>query len=724
MTSGTPLPAVRHPTILLAQGPLGVAAARAVLDGLGDPRAPLVTLDADRPDLASAVVDAARRLMRIGQHDVAEPRLELVLLVDRLAGVGGTPLATLRTQIADALLRELPGVFPAGRPPEQRTAALHVLVAADAWVGPSALRTLDELAQLDAAPDALGLLARGWLLAAQTPHGVRTPSDLAAEAAAWVTLAFASGAREHEAVRARFAHVAADDRWGLAVAARLDLPVARLTAWGRARAAWEALDRAVDRARRSAARATPALPALDPSALLDALDASPELARLRQARPGTAEAREAWAALDVRVTEALEDAHAALRATLAGPLGDARPLDRAADLAAAVQHAADAADAALRAVLDTPRAAAGDASADRVAATPPPPALAPDDRDARAAFAATLAATLAATGALALALPWAVPAASGASLSATVVQVTGGMPPPPVPPAMWAAWGGAALAATVAGFAVRRGRADASPVRAPLSATDAPHAPAARAARLRLLRGVRAELAHADERLAVLRAALVEARDAARATFLAAAGVGAPTAPGALGTPEDEVAALLGPPGPLHDHLVDARTAAAWVRGARRYVDPDAWTDALLRAVWPPDGIREDVPGADPAAITAAAATQVEDLGHRPLLADAAALEAASARTEAFAARAARAWTPGTVPRGPHGDPVVGVRPGEVLALLPHDARGPLGDALARAQVAVAATLEGVQRTPAVVLVRTWEGLTVADLARGAQGGR
>jgi hypothetical protein len=323
-------------------------------------------------------------------------------------------------------------------------------------------------------------------------------------------------------------------------------------------------------------------------------------------------------------------------------------------------------------------------------------------------------------------------AAAGAALSATVVSTTATAAPEVVPLTAWLPWivglgvGGltAWLGARLAGARSREGvRAALQARREALvalkesgAAADATRRAKARlrAHRLRVrrnaVRAVEATLA----RLERVRGRILFVRDRL-ARQLDGLGVrrGADMS-------RDDLSGLLRDTTPLADHLVGAGTLARWLAAGRRFADPASWTDHVLSATWPRDGLRHDGPAADDAELLTLAAQQLTPLSERSLFDDAAAAAEAAERARVFAQRAVAALAPAAVPRSIHGTEVLGIRRGETLTVAPSAARVVLEQALSRADADLGTLLWTPRSTPQVLIVRTWEGYSADDVARGA----
>jgi hypothetical protein len=95
-------------------------------------------------------------------------------------------------------------------------------------------------------------------------------------------------------------------------------------------------------------------------------------------------------------------------------------------------------------------------------------------------------------------------------------------------------------------------------------------------------------------------------------------------------------------------------------------------------------------------------------------------LREASRTLDAFLPRVESALAAPCVPRDPHGSPTHGLRPGETLVVAPLLARDAF-IALRERRGARASVLWSASRAARVLLLRTWEGFRLEDIARGIQ---
>jgi len=215
------------------------------------------------------------------------------------------------------------------------------------------------------------------------------------------------------------------------------------------------------------------------------------------------------------------------------------------------------------------------------------------------------------------------------------------------------------------------------------------------------------------ERLDAVHAVFLERRDEAKRA-LDEMGVSL-----GVNAEHDDLSALLRAETSVRSTLVPGEVAAAWVARCRVRMEESAWADHLLRSCWPTGGWLDDLPCADANQVLAAARVQVAPLNQGDLFADPAGGRAAGLAVGRFARRVATQLAPGCRPRDPHGDPVLGVRGAEILVIAPLRGRHGLQQPLAQCPVALT-TCWSEQMAPRVIFVRTWEGLSLDDIARGA----
>ncbi len=236
--------------------------------------------------------------------------------------------------------------------------------------------------------------------------------------------------------------------------------------------------------------------------------------------------------------------------------------------------------------------------------------------------------------------------------------------------------------------------------------------------RLRKRRVRRAAMAGIEQtllRLQALSSTLIDARDRSLQA-LRDMGIKSPASHAA----QDDLSGLLGVRDALHDVLVPPALLSAWVARRRQLSDPDLWADRLVEQTWPARGIGEDVPCADAARIEALCRWQVAPFLEQSMLGDPEIAAAAAATVDAFVRRAAAALAPACVPRDEYDNPAPGLRPGEAFVVAPRQGGPELEAALLHSPFAMP-VLWAEARAARVLFLRSWEGLRVIDLARGAR---
>jgi hypothetical protein len=780
--------AVVSPTVLLRVGAFGRQVAARLRASLSEHESLLREVEHGDPAALIGVLD---ELLRIGgAHALVEaPRLDLLLIVD-LADSPPDLLAEL-VALSSLIAERYGGVFPAHAPPEQRTIALHLLAAVPP-LGTSeparkALAHLRQLEQWQLGRPPHPLLARIWLIPRQTSAGVLAEEDVLSSTVGFLVASVGAGVRLSEPVRARLAHPSPGEGMvGFAAVATLDVPSERLRAYLCLRACYDAVSELVDRVKAAPAGALPGVEA--PTALLDAARLDPfttgepaqtlrnlawrqaggaalaerlEVGPLATAadlraqhaalyRPALSGGqttlsdeplRAALAALDHAESDSVAAVQRAAEHLLDDPLGHTHPLERLPEVEVGLQRLIARQEQALREERSTAEAAAPAATDERslaaleAATAALPSAAARQQAGLAAGLAIGLLVTLVAIGQTGGAVPTAV------GLSATVVTSTAATPPPAAFP--WSAlmpWGlglasglGAGLLAArqvgaSALTAVRAALQDRHDALAALRSDATASLPSRRADqrlrqhRIRVRREVIRASTRALERLATVRVALHDTREALARRLDA---LGVPPQPDAS---RDDLRKLLGEPTRLHAPLVGPETVRRWVTRGQRIVDGERWSDRVVRHTWPEGGLVRDVPCADVDAVIGVVNAALISVSPGSLFDDpTAAAEATSALT-AFGTRAASVLAPGCTPRNAHGDPASGRRSGELFTVAPASAGAALAEPLTRLAVRVEHALWGTLEVPQVLLVRTWEGFTVDEIARGSgidpRGGR
>lgn len=761
---------VIQPTVLLPSKAFGAAVVARVVAALDDeePKLRIQPLDGDPAALRAAL----RELLRVGRDGpaVTEPRLDLVAFAD-LRG-GADDLLAQVTAIADLLAQDFGVVFPPNLAPEQRTAALHLIVAAPTLADtPAASAALDAVAALAAWVDGSPshpVLARIWVVGEQTAAGVLTADDMVATASGFTLACIGAGVRETEPIRARMAHPRpGEGRIGMLAVASLDLPRARLVRYARVRAAFDALDTLVQRVEQGEddpTKAASAVARLEHEAWLAPWSVGDIATGVRKTGwklaggatipdavtldpfPAAADVRHRYSALFVhpegetpaasheldRLLKQLDEHEAStltrardsLDDLLESRLGRKTGLRTLGEVESGLTEVIRSLERHLDDDLAPAAAAALDPEEGLTALARATDAL-PARRDLQLVGASVGIGVGLVALAVTLAMSVGGPAAA-ASFSAPVVS--GGAPAAPTITAdAWLPWVVGLVAGTLAGagaawFSGRSARLDLTRAledrRGALLELEARGAggPAARDAeahlrvrRIRLARALKRRVEASRERLQLVRRTLVEARDR-WLRKLEAMGLQVQRRPEA-----DDLRPLLGVETRLHGLLVSPGAAREWLLEARRFADAQVWADHVVGAAWPARGLAEDAPCADDAAVERATADQVRAESTGSPLADAEIAHEAASRATAFMDRALHALAPAAAPRDAYGGRVRALREDQVLLV---DATGG-GDAIRRALAPFEdRTMLLVGRDTAGMLwaIRTWEGITVDTL--------
>lgn len=787
--------AVAYPTVLVGLGRFG----HEVVD-----RA-LLSLDADSPLLAPLRCEAGsavaaglhpllEELLRAGRGggERRDPRLDVLVFAAALQ-VGEADLLTVCEDAARLVAEGYGSIFPADRPPEQRAAAMHLVVQVPALSHPRTAVALSRLAAVEAwarGRPAYPLLSRIWLVAQQTTAGTLTSPELVATCASFGVALVGSGLRTEDDVARRMAHPAhGEGQLGFVSVASAEVPEARVREYAEARAAYDGLGALVARLeppRVDVALAEGAVAALQPEKWLGPLVDGEPAQRCRREAASLANVPRELPPMDVRVGPF--DSATTLRARypLLFEAGDAaRPSTRAGDVrrealmraldaaeyevAATVEHGlrgafdqelgptsglvrlrhVEAGLEGLAARLKDAQAREASASDGADVAEPPTGSLAPAAgetleravealparRQALATAVALSAAVLLAAAATGLALS--TPPSSPPTGAGPARLVLGAATPPATGAAVdwsevwpWLGAGAAALVAALGGLVLagyparRRVRRELEARREALVAVAHQREGSGvgrqaeaqlRVRRRRGLRGALLAVEGAAERLWLVRRNVREARDRARQRLGA---LGLTPAPEAR---QDDLGPLVGAGGLLHVPLLPSAVLARQVATCREVAEERVWADRLLEGSWPAGGLFEGAPCGDDERIAELARRQVAPLARRSLFEDEEAALAIRDSLAEFGTRVGSVLAPPCQPLDAQGDPVAGTRPGEGFVLAPAAGREVMQDAL-RDMPFRLPVLWSPRPAARVIFVRTWEGLTVEDVARGARG--
>jgi hypothetical protein len=275
---------VTVPVIAVALDAFGADVLASARGWLPADRFPEVIVASEHPDLAPRLREVLARMTRAGASARAGgPRVTLAVFVDS-AGIAAA--ASLATLVSTILHQELAAIFDPRATPEQRNAAMHVLVRIPNLGATSAtgqvLRALAGLENWAPAGGGYPILARIWPLSAQTTAGTMSDAGLTTTAAVW--LAALAARDEVDALADRFRHPATPKtRISTFASATLSIPEGSIVEYARRRVRYDALGRIAARASRPAdrQRAEALLGAFPLEEWTRSVDAGPEAAEIR-----------------------------------------------------------------------------------------------------------------------------------------------------------------------------------------------------------------------------------------------------------------------------------------------------------------------------------------------------------------------------------------------------------------------------------------------------------
>jgi hypothetical protein len=724
----------------------------------------------DASEVGAQLGDALQSLLEAGRNSahLSEPRLDIFAFTDGWSQSSEQLIAVCK-QASEVIGNRFGVLFPANRPPQQRTAGLHLVLVVPPLTGPEAMGMLRRLRKLERwateEQDAYPLLSRIWLLSTHTQAGVLSKGDTIASAAAFGISLIGSGLREEDAITARMSHHDTNDGlFAFFSAASLDLPKARLRSYAAERALYDATASLVSRVEQEVDPGV-AINALTPLRYEKWLEPFTSGEPARRCRQLAANLSGATASLPTRITvhpfDEAEDirSHYAILFREATQVRETTHADASAldEMIVALDKAESASfrmmqdgmhrifsvtlgpksglreqpmvEAGLRRLLaqlqdedarEETSSGEGPSNADPLREALEAALIPLPSRMMLAATAGTAGVTI---GLLFLLV--------GLGVSATELQLDDQHHPATVQRVRLSIWFFSALVSLISSYLMARwvGNRTRSAVKDALQKRrDAiedlwkvggggqPGRQAdaqLRQRRLRVRRGAIRLIEGTLEHLQAVRRALLDARDQSqrRLSDLCPA----PQPDPAL----DDLEPLIGAPRPLHAPLVTPLVANWWVRSCRDIVDQDVWANRLLEGSWPRDGLAFDLPCADEAQLKALGRHQTRPLTERNLFGDPQGAEAAAETVAEFTNRAPRALAPPTRPSDVNGDPVHGPRHGDMFAVAPVQARAQLGTIFKDAPMSLPA-LWTTARAERVLFIRTWEGFTIAQLARAA----
>ncbi|MCY1076158.1 hypothetical protein [Archangium lansingense] len=784
--------AVSYPTVLLGLGRFGQEVIGRTLQSLEASSPLLGVLRCEPSGVAAGLQPLLEELLRAGRSsgERRDQRLDVIAFGAALQG-GDEDLLTACEQAARLLAEGYGTMFPPDRPPEQRTATLHLVVQVPALSSPRASVVFARLAALESwarARPVFPILARIWVVSQQTAAGTLTSEEMVSTCASFALGLVASGLRTEDEVSRRMAHPARDEGLVSFVSlASVELPESRLRTYAAARAAYDGLGVLVARVQEPGTDATLAMGAV--SALHHDRWLAPfvEGQAAQLSRRLAAELSRSPLDLPAEIRVGPLDTPEEIRANHSGLFKPAsvetspttvdqartdetfRALDRAeAEVATSVEQGIQAVfDASLGPSSGLSQLPAVEQGLKRVIAQlhdeqaqedatlrkldpsqPPGPPVDPHREELEKALLELPSKRMALGAAAALALavllgvsfgtlafmnraasvsPQAGNALSSPQLSSTATPVATGSGGLEVLP-----WILGVLVAAGAGggwlyFVGNHTRKEVRRVmklrRDALESLVSRGGGGRRAKqaelqlvvrRKRARRGAILALENTVARLHAVRHALLEARDRKRQELLAL-GV-TPAAEAQL----DDLGPLLGAGGLLHGSLVPPEVISRWIASRREISEDRVWADRLLEGAWPEGGLLEDVPCGDSARIDELSRRQVQPMAERSVLDDQEGGQQAADVLRDFGARMGAVLAPPCQPLNAHGDPVLGVRPGEGFVIAPSAGRDTL-DAGLRDMPTRLPILWSPSKAARVIFLRTWEGFSVEEMSRGAR---
>lgn len=723
-----------NPTLLLTAGEFGQrVAARLVAESLPalaclrrvGTKADEAALDALFAELSQALKSLLRHSAAHRTEESSGSRLDLVLIAD-IAEIGATTLLELAGRLSELLQRDFAVIFPPGLPPEQRGVSLVVLLSTPAFDGSpacrAALATLQALVSwhLDGPPSPV--LSRVYVLPQQTESMPMSVEDRERAAAQFVLLAYCSGLRDAEPIRARLAppRQPAALVSSLAIGAA-DVDVSALVLAFGWRSALSGLSTLVEQCERPAPRERALAIAEDLSLAAWFQPISELLQHADAVATGSAHAR--WLqSLDRAEADALRTVRADLDRLLGEHLTGSDGLRGLQLLRSSLGELTErlrTEEASLSAAF-APQLQPDPPPKIESAPTPPPPeGPKPPGRVGPLVRALGQAVLLGSSvGAMVLLIVTAVLSRSMAAAPAAGPVVSG-----PVPVDLTAVWAGllSGLAMTAAGLVLLWPRAkpseseppDDSAERAERRRRSERAAADVQLRRLRLARAAHKTAAAIAERLEVLQVTVLDAREAAREQ-LRKLGVKAAEAPA-----EDDYRELLEKEAPLHRMLLRADALPELWERSRALRDPEIWASELLKRCWQPRWLTEDLPFEQGAAWEVELATQHQLLRERGVFSWPEVEAAITDSLRGFLGSVPRALSFGVRGREVDGTPTPLREAYQTLLIVPSEGRALL-DRLLRDQPLAGTTLLPSGATSSrVLLLRTTGELEVSSLERG-----
>lgn len=763
---------VVYPTVAMGIGAFGVDIVDRLTASL-DSEEPLLSAMrcADVHQVERKLSAELQTLLEAGRNSahITNPRLDIFAFVDGWSQSDDSLIAACR-QCSDVIGQQFGAMFPANRPPEQRTAGLHLVLVVPPLLGTAATDVLRRLRALEkwaeSGEPAYPILSRVWLLSTHTQAGVLSKEDAIRSAAAFGIALLGSGLRENETVAHRMHHLNDDEGlFAFFSAASLDLPKALLREYASERAIYDATSTLVARIEQK----------VDPSVAINSISplrheqwlepfttgepanrcrrlaatlsgATTSLADHIKVHPfdEAEDIRDRYGILFREATQIRETTHA-----------DASALD---EMILALDKSESASfllmqDGMHRIFSDTlgPKSGLHDlpvvyAGLKRLQAQlqdedrreeVTPTTITTDTDPLRAELESALALLpsrrmlMATAGTVGLTLGLLVVFVA-LGISATELDIDQTQHPTTVQRvrvSIWflgalvslassylmARWVGARTRSAVQGALKRRRDAISDLWKSGGGGQPGRQADAQlRQRRLRVRRGAIRLIEGKLEHLDAVRRALLEARDLShrRLSDLCPVPQPDPTL--------DDLEPLLGAPRHLHAALVTPTVANWWIRSCRDLMDLEVWANRLLEGSWPREGLATGLPCSNEEQLRRLGRRQTLPLTTRNLFGDTQGSEAAAQTIEVFTNRAPQALAPPIDPQDAQGDPVQNARHGDMFVVAPVEARAALSPIFQDAPKTLPA-LWTTARAERVLFVRTWEGFTVAQIVRAAR---
>ncbi|MBM4366119.1 MAG: hypothetical protein FJ102_07875, partial [Deltaproteobacteria bacterium] len=238
-------------TVLAGIGAFGHRVITRIEQSLSDPEGRVQLLARPAPgDVVTGVHQALEALLEAGRYRATSTgqRLDLFLFANA-AVLDGDALLETCADLGDLVQAQYGAMFDLRLPPEQRTAALHVVLWTPALTdSPESREVLGRLLRLQSwfeRPETRirgNLLARVWLMPQVGKAGQLKAEGLIASATAFALATVGSGLREQERIRELLRHPPVDaGRFALLTVASLTVPEAAVRDYAIQRAIYDGL---------------------------------------------------------------------------------------------------------------------------------------------------------------------------------------------------------------------------------------------------------------------------------------------------------------------------------------------------------------------------------------------------------------------------------------------------------------------------------------------------